>query len=194
MIKLGRVAKVNKNATVQVVFEDRGDFQSQDIQVMHLRTGADKHYHMPVEGEDVVVGFFENCPDRGIILGSLYTNDNSPPASDDRYKMIFKDGTSFEYDKSSKTATLNCVGKVHIKAAEMITLEAPLIKIIGEVETTKSIKVAKNGDFGGNVTVTGAVSGASMASAGDITSSKGSVNAHYHIGNAGKPTSDMVGG
>lgn len=204
LIKVGKVSEVNyETASCKVVFEDLKGFQTQNLQVLHRKTLKHKSYDMPDIDELVVCIFLPYANNFGIILGSIYTDENKPLCQDDRVQYKFEDGTYIEYDKSTKQATVDCQGDVVVKsktniyaraeesieceakaikgaAGEIITLEAPVIKIKGDIT------------LDGDVTATAGIVVSDDVICSDTITSKGSVNGHKHTGNMGVPTSPML--
>jgi phage baseplate assembly protein gpV len=58
--------------------------------------------------EHVVCLADEHCED-GVILGAIYNDDDpiDPAAADDKFRMLFEDGTYFEYDKTTHQMTVS---------------------------------------------------------------------------------------
>jgi phage baseplate assembly protein V len=149
MVRCGRVTKVKtqKNIMATVTYPDRG-FQSQYLLVMQRNTVGMQDYYVPVAGESVWVLMQGTSLNRGIILGSAYTDSNPPPWTSATMRgMMFGDGSYVVYDtagggnyqiytvgkttitcKSDLTATVT--GTATIKAAT-VTLDAPTVNITG---------------------------------------------------------------
>ncbi|MBP2654258.1 MAG: phage baseplate assembly protein [Firmicutes bacterium] len=154
MLRYGKVSSVNsKLHTVRVAFADKGGVVSHSLPVLIRGSLKNKHYHLPDVDEDVLCVFLPNGIQRGFVLGSFYNVNNSPPvASADKEHVTFSDGTIVEYDRSSSTMTVDCIGTINITAANGVTIA-------------------------GNVTVTG-----SIAASGDVTAGNISLEAHVHSG------------
>ncbi|MBN1469435.1 MAG: phage baseplate assembly protein V [Fusobacteriaceae bacterium] len=189
LIREGKVSDINyEKGTVKVVFPGIDDFQSPDLQVTHKRTFGDKHWDMPDLDEEVLVILPDSSEgETGYVLCSYYNKNSTPPANDNRFKYIFKDGTFIEYNKKDKKFTIDCQGDIivnsiknvevkcknakvtaeeliegtcktlNVIASTEINLTAPVINLKGLVNTTDNVNVAK-----------------------DVITSKGSVNAHNH--------------
>jgi phage baseplate assembly protein gpV len=84
VFRLGRVTSVNADEATAVV--SFGDFESPDLPVGQMRTGALQFWWMPTEGEQVLVG----CPSgdiaQGVIVCSIYAGN--APSSDGGVPMI----------------------------------------------------------------------------------------------------------
>lgn len=75
-MRYGRVSSVDlKRATAKVVFEDRDDVVSFDLQVLQKNTLNKKAYWMPEIDEIAVCLFLANGQESGIIIGTLYAED-----------------------------------------------------------------------------------------------------------------------
>ncbi|MBP2655416.1 MAG: phage baseplate assembly protein [Firmicutes bacterium] len=154
MIRYGKVSSVNpKLHTVRVAFADKSGVVSHSLPVLVSGTLKNKHYHLPDVDEDVLCLFLPNGIQRGFVIGSFYNVNNSPPVSSaDKEHVTFSDGTSVEYDRSSSTMTIDCVGTINITAASGVAIA-------------------------GNVTVTG-----SITASGDVTAGGISLKSHVHSG------------
>ncbi|WP_121614797.1 hypothetical protein [Virgibacillus halodenitrificans] len=72
LIRVGKVhARKTQNGTVQVLFEDRDDFVSNDLPVL-------KSSPFPNIGETVVCVFLGNAIEDGFCLGPFYEEYNPP--------------------------------------------------------------------------------------------------------------------
>jgi len=116
MIRYGKVSSVNaKLHTVRVAFADKSGVVSHALPVVVPGSLKNKHYNLPDVDEDVVCLFLPNGMQRGFVLGSFYNVNNQPPVSSaDKDHVTFSDGTVMEYDRASKTLTVNAVGTVNI--------------------------------------------------------------------------------
>lgn len=95
VMRYGRVDSVDlKKATARVVFQDRDDVKSFDLQVMQKNTLNKKAYWMPEIDEIAVCLFLSNGQESGIIIGTLYAEDDAskhkpvPEISDDGKQRV----------------------------------------------------------------------------------------------------------
>ena len=80
--------------------------------------GADRGYvFWPETGDEVVIGFFDNNPGQAVILGSLYSSANAPPAAigdpaeDNIAKgFVTKAGTAIAFDDDKVSVTIETPG------------------------------------------------------------------------------------
>ena len=134
LIREGKVSDINyEKGTVKVVFPGIDDFQSPDLQVTHKRTFGDKHWDMPDLDEEVLVVIPDSSEgETGYVLGSYYNKNSTPPANDNRFKYIFKDGTFVEYDKSAKKITIDCQGDIIVNAIKNVEVKCKNAKVAAE--------------------------------------------------------------
>jgi phage baseplate assembly protein V len=146
LIRLGRVSSVNAaEATVRVVFEDRDNMVSHDLPVIVANTLKNKDYYMPDIGESVVCIFLPNGISRGFVLGAVYSEVDRPAVSSPEKRQIrFADGAVVEYDRQTRTMTVNTSGKVNITAAQGISITGN-VSVSGNIHASGSII-----DSGGN--------------------------------------------
>jgi phage baseplate assembly protein V len=106
------------NCRVRVTFPHRSQMQSWWLPVLVPKSQSDKAYWMPDIGEMVVCLMDEHFED-GAVLGAIYSSTDTPPASSpDKYHWTFKDGATFDYDRSSHAlaVTLPAGGTMTIRA------------------------------------------------------------------------------
>lgn len=94
------------------------------LQIAFPFAGVDKSYCVPKIGDRVVV-LLDAGGDDGVVLGSLYTNQTTPPVDDpNKHHIAFDDGTTLEYDKGSHTLEIITEGDINIIANGNITIAA----------------------------------------------------------------------
>lgn len=148
LIKIGEVSSVDyAKGTARVVFDDDDSLVSNDLQVLQKNTIKNKDYCMPDVGEDVVCLFLPSGTEEGFILGSVYAGDITPPESSGNKRTVeFSDNTKVSYDRETHTLSIT-IGATSITAngenvyvkGSVATLEAPTIKLKGNVEVDGSI-------------------------------------------------------
>jgi len=131
LVKVGKIVAVNpKKATARVEFEDRDKTVSWELPIMHKHTKWDKTYWLPKVGELVYVLTPALGNGLGVILGSSYNDEDTPPTEDiNTVKILFEDGTVIEYDKSAHKLYIHSVGDIEIVSDTHITLKAPRIDL-----------------------------------------------------------------
>lgn len=177
LIRTGKVSSINPaNCTAKVVFEDLDNKVSGDLRLLMNKTQDDKDYWMPDIGEMVECLFLPIGLSEGIILGSTYSEADTPPWNDaDIRGTKFKDGSFWCYNRKT--------GVLDIEIVKQINLKAPDLVIKSNVKIT------------GNVAVDGGISATdSVQSDNDVLVGGISLKQHVHTGNLGNPTSAPVGG
>jgi phage baseplate assembly protein V len=86
---------------VRVAFPDHDQMQSWWLPVIVPKTQNDKAYWIPDIGEQVVC-LMDAHDEDGAVVGAIYSSADTPPVSDpNAFNLSFKDGASFEYNRSS---------------------------------------------------------------------------------------------
>lgn len=109
MFRVGIVKALDlTNHRVRVTFPDRDQLQSWWLGVRVAGTQNDKMYWMPDVGEQVTCDMDEHDED-GTVTGSIYSTTDQPPANmtADKRHITFKDGATFEYDRSSHALAIS---------------------------------------------------------------------------------------
>ena len=121
MYKTGLVTNINENtARVRVTFPDLDNVLSNWIPVVYPFTNNDKAYYMPSLNEQVACIMDENLED-GCIIGSIYSDvDKVPVADDNKFHILFEDGTFLEYDKQEHILTADVQGIANIKTSQLL--------------------------------------------------------------------------
>jgi phage baseplate assembly protein V len=158
MVRCGRVTKVKTSTSVAatVTYPDRG-FQSPYLLVLQRNTIGYQDYYVPVEGEPVWVLMQGKSLNRGLILGSAYTDGSPPPFNSQTIRgMKFADGSYIIYDTAGGgNYQINTKGQVTITAASTVTITVPNIKLAGNVEVTGVLTVDQNVAIKGSLNTTG---------------------------------------
>lgn len=129
-------------AKVRVTLPDRDDVVSWWLPVLHHKTLQDKAYFMPDVGEQVVVCFPPvSGMETGFVIGATYNGQDAPPvSSQDKWHLLFKDGSWLEYDRASH----NLSGHIKGKVDDFTVDEDVNVKVGGNVSA----------DVGGDVNLT----------------------------------------
>ena len=143
-------AKGKALATIKI-----GEDESIEFPVVSFANSFKKHWIPIRKDEQVLVVFpFGNANKGFIVRGIFWKKLKEPKGADEKTEIIeYEDGARLEY--STKTSTLKVTGVkvVLVESADDITLKSKKITLDGEVEMTKSLKVAKKiSDEKGNLT------------------------------------------
>lgn len=123
MIRVGRINSVDEDkGTVRVLFDDKDNMVSDELQLL------DFEYDIPPIGEQVICFFLPNGIQQGFCLKGFYSDINKPPIKDKNiYFKKLGDGTSIEYNKSTKELTINSEASIIINGN---------VKINGDISAT----------------------------------------------------------
>ncbi len=124
-MKIGLVIAVDpEKCRVRVQFPDRDEVVSYWLPVMQKKTLKDKAYWMPDIQEHVVCLMDEN-DEFGVVIGAIYSDADAPPVnSQNKYHVVFEDGTTIEYDRSDHKLMANVQGDIEVAATGTINVEA----------------------------------------------------------------------
>ena len=127
LIKIGEVSSINpEKCTARVVFDDEDSAVTYDLPVMQRNTFSNLDYQMPEVGEDVLVLFLGPGQEDGVIVGSFYAGEVTPPESNsDRRTVVFKDGTRICYDRAAHTLTVTIAGTEIVFDQQTGSITAP---------------------------------------------------------------------
>lgn len=230
LLRVGVVNSANPaKGTVRVRFSDQSSVITWDCHVLYPKTLNDKAYWMPDIGEHVAILSLPYGSSQGLVIGALYSRPDKTPVSDqDKWHVLFADGTYLEYDRKNHTLSGHIKGKVdgltvdesavidvggdvaetvggsvtaeigknlsaqvgqnaEVSAGAQITLNAPLIKLLGNLSSagagggaateTKEADTEHTGSYtlNGDLEVAG-----SIHATGDIIADGANVNHHSH--------------
>jgi len=118
-----------QNCRVRVTFPDRNQLVSWWMPIVVPKSQNDKAYWLPDIGEQVVC-LMDSHDEDGAVLGAIYSQaDTTPPSmTADKWHITMKDGSTFEYDRSSHTLAVNVVsnGTINITVnGGSLNLSAP---------------------------------------------------------------------
>lgn len=184
LIKIGEVSSIDPaKCTARVVFDDEDSIVSYDLPVLQRNTLKNHDFAMPDVGEDAIVLFFGEGQEDGVIIGSIYAGEVTPPEStENRRTVVFDDDTRVCYDRQEhklivtiegteivfnrqdgsitvpNAVTINCTTAT-VKASSSVTLNTPKTDITGVLNVTGLITgnggLAVSGGGGAAVTVSG---------------------------------------
>lgn len=129
IVRVGKVSSIQpEKCTARVVFEDLDDLTSYELPIIVRGSLETKEYWMPKPDEQVVCLFLPSGNAQGFIIGSFYSQKDTPPVQDpNKRHLSFSDGTCLEYDQKTSTLTINAKGPVKIIAAENVIVQGDVI-------------------------------------------------------------------
>ena len=97
---------------------------SYDLPVLQRNTLKNHDFAMPDVGEDTIVLFFGEGQEDGVIIGSIYAGEVTPPEStENRRTVVFDDDTRVCYDRQEHKLT---VARLKVRRLCSIDRTAPL--------------------------------------------------------------------
>lgn len=130
MIRFAKVVAVDKTkAMARVEIEDADRAITYWLPIMQHKTKDDKFYWLPDVGEQVVVAFYQDDWDTGIILGSCYNQQDLPPASEDKFIIKFKNGSYIEHDRQTGNIKIKATGNIQIEADGDVIIKGRFIDL-----------------------------------------------------------------
>nr|DAM51320.1 MAG TPA: baseplate assembly protein [Caudoviricetes sp.] len=220
LIKIGEISSIDPaKCTARVVFDDEDSIVSFDLPVLQRNSLKNHDYAMPDVGEDAIVLFFGEGQEDGVILGSIYAGEVTPPEStENRRTVVFDDDTRVCYDRAEhkltvtiegtevvfnrqdgsitvpNAVTINCTTAT-VNASSGITLDTPKTEVTGVLNVAGLITgkggLAVSGGGGAAVTVTGNMKlQGQIEASSDVTAGGISLMKHKHQEQGdGAPTS-----
>lgn len=133
IIRFGFVSELDYATGKARVFIREDGITTHFLPVLTAGAKGDKSYNMPAINDQVVL-LLDMDMARGIVLGSMFTNDNAPTGfSQNTSGKIYTDGTKDTYDKTAGRRTLHAKNKLDIKT-DTETLKAVLADLSGKVK------------------------------------------------------------
>ncbi len=128
---LGKVVAIDEErGLVRVKLEEHDNLTTYWLPVLYTKTQYDKEYWLPDIDEIVLCVFTPPAFERGFVIGSFYTQEDTPPeATREKWIKKFKDGTVIEYDRQNSKLLIHSVGDVEIISDTHITMKAPRIDL-----------------------------------------------------------------
>lgn len=220
LIKIGEISSIDPaKCTARVVFDDEDSIVSFDLPVLQRNSLKNHDYAMPDVGEDAIVLFFGEGQEDGVILGSIYAGEVTPPESTEKRRtVVFDDDTRVCYDRAEhkltvtiegtevvfnrqdgsitvpNAVTINCTTAT-VNASSGITLDTPKTDVTGVLNVAGLITgkggLAVSGGGGAAVTVTGNMKlQGQIEASSDVTAGGISLMKHKHQEQGdGAPTS-----
>ena len=120
LIRVGHISSVNGDGTARVVFDDKDNMVSADLQLVYRKTLKDKEDWMLDVGEQVVCLFLPSGLNAGYILGAVYSKNDRPPVSNPDERVIkFADGAMVTYNRAKNEMIIETPGVINIKAKQI---------------------------------------------------------------------------
>ena len=214
--KIGEVSSIDPaRCTARVIFDDENSMVSYDLPIMQRNSYGNCDYQMPDIGEDVLCLFRSDGFEDGVIIGSFYSGEVTPPESNaDRRTVVFKDGTRICYDRAAHTLTVTIAGTVIVFDQQTGSITAPDSVTVNcttaTIHASKSVTIdAPDTFFTGNITVQGLITGqggftvtggggvvancdiqlnGTLTATEDVVASGISLNSHTHTAPHGETT------
>jgi phage baseplate assembly protein V len=127
MLKFGVVTQTDPaTCRVRVRYKDNEGIESYWLAVAQRKTLQDHDYHMPDVGEHVAC-LIDAHNEEGVVLGAIYSAaDATPVQNQDKRHLAFKDGATFEYDRSKHKLTAKLPeGTAEITVDKKLVLKLP---------------------------------------------------------------------
>ena len=112
-----------KRHMARVHFPDKGDLVSNWLPVAIPNSKKNKdECHLDI-GEHVFCSMLGNGLEAGVVLCSIYDDENKPPTGNQDIRTVhFEDGTEISYDRNKHKLTISCVGDIEILASGDISV------------------------------------------------------------------------
>ena len=181
MMQIGIVSDVKPGFAKVSFAEDK--IVSEWWPIVKMGTQNSKFCYPLHIGEQVACVSDEHSDD-GIVLGAIYSDEDTPPqsANNHTYVYTFEDGTEIIYDVLSHELTANIKGnatisakKVDVTVTEGVTIKGNLTVIGNVAAGGLAISSAHGGD--GSIT-----SDADFTTSGDVKAGTVSLKTHIHTG------------
>lgn len=119
LIKIGEVSSIDPaKCTARVVFDDEDGLVSYDLPILQRNSLKNHDFAMLDVGEDAIVLFFGEGQEDGVILGSIYAGEVTPPEStENRRTVVFDDDTRVCYDRQEHKLTVTIEGTEIVSTA-----------------------------------------------------------------------------
>ena len=129
LIRIGTIKKVDYSKAKARV--EIGDLCTDWLPWITARAGGNVSWHPLDIGEQVIVLSPSGDLSQGVILPALYKGDVISSNSD-VHKLLYKDGSSIEFDRGSGVLNINVKGDVIVKADGSVTVDASSVNLAGD--------------------------------------------------------------
>jgi phage baseplate assembly protein V len=175
-----------KPGFAKVRFAELDELVTHWLPVIHAKTQEDKFIWTLDAGEHVACLMDEHLED-GCIVGAIYSEADAPPVSSaDKFRVQFKDGGSFEYDRS--TGAMNVVSKsiATVRATTKVIVDSPDVEFTGNVLVRKTLTyeggLVGSGSAPGAGGKSAAIQGSLQIVGGDVVADDISLKHHKNSG------------
>jgi phage baseplate assembly protein V len=127
MVRIGHVSSLDSSkGTVRVVIDDQQGIVTDDLPLLA------HEYNMPAVGDLVLCLFLGNGISSGFCLGKYYCDDVTPPVTNANiWAKDFGDGTSIQYNRSTKELSIAVKGDLRLIVEGNLT-----VSVAGDIITT----------------------------------------------------------
>lgn len=180
IIRFGTIAEVNHAA--RRVRVDSGELRTAWLKWQTGRAGNARTWSPPSLGEQVMILSPSGVLENGIVVPSIYCDDNDAPSSSaSEHVFAFPDGARISYDHDSGALIASGIQTAIVQAATSVTLDTP------HTHCTGSLTIDGLLTYGDGIAGTGGGNGNSIS--GDFTHTAGSLSSngvvlhtHHHGG------------
>lgn len=212
MLKFGLICEVDaEKGLAKVHFQD-DDVPSGWLPMSVQKSLKDK-YSFPFDVNEHVWCLMDEYCEYGVIGGAIYNGQDQPAgAAEGKLVIQFADNSAIEYDRNTKTLSLQIKGdikviadenvKVECKEAEIkVTNTASIIanEVNVEAQGNATVKASTvkidtpNAQATGNLDVTGNITAAAVTASGDVKAGAISLLTHKHTApSGGGPTTPSI--
>lgn len=212
MLKFGLICEVDAaKGLAKVHFQD-DDVPSGWLPMSVQKSLKDK-YSFPFDVNEHVWCLMDEYCEYGVIGGAIYNEQDQPAgAAEGKLVIQFADNSAIEYDRNTKTLSLQIKGDIKVIADENVKVEckAAEIKVTNTASITanevnveaqgnatvkaSTVKIdAPNAQATGNLDVTGNITAAAVTASGDVKAGAISLLTHKHTApSGGGPTTPSI--
>lgn len=212
MLKFGLICEVDaEKGLAKVHFQD-DDVPSGWLPMSVQKSLKDK-YSFPFDVNEHVWCLMDEYCEYGVIGGAIYNEQDQPAgAAEGKFVIQFADNSSIEYDRNTKTLSLQIKGDIKVIADENVKIDckAAEIKVTNTASITahevnveaqgnatvkaSTVKIdTPNAQATGNLDVTGNITAAAVTASGDVKAGAISLLTHKHTApSGGGPTTPAI--
>lgn len=202
MLKFGNICDIDAaSGLCRVEFDDDG-ITSDWLPLIVKNSFNTKDFFIFDIGEHVACMMDQNS-ENGVILGAVYSQDRKPDGgAKDHQRIVYKDGSVFDFDMSSGTLSIDIKGDVNLKTVGSVNIEATGSVNIKAISTeiqapantvkgpllvegllTATAGIQASGGTGGALKITGDIeSTGKIEAGGDVKAGSISLQSHIHAG------------
>ena len=137
LIRIGKVSSIDAaKGTVRVTLEDQQDIVSNNLPMLAYE------YYLPDVGDLVLCLFLGNGISQGFCLGRYFNETDRPPVTNEKiYCRDFGDGTSLQYNKTSKELSIVAAGDLKLTVGGNL-----IINVAGDITETVTGNISTEAD------------------------------------------------